>query len=127
MGSDSCRNTINLELDRSFTGVLILTTPVKIRTYTKNYTNAKSLSVNKTSVTIKKGKTFKLKAKVKKLKKSKKLMPKKHVAKVRYLSTDTKIATVSSKGKIKGVKKGTCYVYAYAHNGVFKKIKVTVK
>ena len=64
---------------------------------------------------------------VKKLKKNKKLMPKKHVPTVRYLSTNTKVATVTSKGKIKGVKAGTCYVYAYAHNGVFKKITVTVK
>ena len=95
--------------------------------YTKRYTNAKSVKVKKTKVSIKKGKTFKIKAKVKKLKKGKKLMPTKHELKLRYLSTDTSIATVSKKGKIKGVKAGTCYVYAYAHNGVFKKITVTVK
>ena len=95
--------------------------------YTKRYTNAKSVKVKKTKVSIKKGKTFKIKAKVKKLKKGKKLMPTKHELKLRYLSTDSSIATVSKKGKIKGVKAGTCYVYAYAHNGVFKKIKVTVK
>ena len=95
--------------------------------YTKRYTNAKSVKVKKAKVSIKKGKTFKIKAKVKKLKKGKKLMPTKHELKLRYLSTDSSIATVSKKGKIKGVKAGTCYVYAYAHNGVFKKIKVTVK
>ena len=39
---------------------------------------------------------------------------------------NTSIATVSSKGVIKGKKKGTCYVYVYAQNGVYKKIKVTV-
>jgi len=94
--------------------------------YTKKYTNAKSVKVNKTKVSVKKGKKIKIKAKVKKLKKGKRLMPG-HEVKVRYLSTDTSIATVSGKGKIKGVKKGTCYVYAYAHNGVFKKITVTVK
>ena len=33
----------------------------------------------------------------------------------------------SSKGVIKGKKKGTCYIYAYAQNGVFAKIKVTIK
>ena len=93
----------------------------------KKYTNAKSISVNKTKVELKKGKTFKIKAKVKKLKKNKKLMPKTHVATIRYLSTDKKIATVSKKGKITAKGKGTCYVYAYAHNGVYKKIKVTVK
>ena len=43
------------------------------------------------------------------------------------LSTDTKVAKVTKKGVMKGVGKGTCYVYAYGHNGVSKKIKVTVK
>ena len=93
----------------------------------KKYTNAKSITVNKTKVELKKGKTFKIKAKVKKLKKNKKLMPKTHVATIRYLSTDKKIATVSKKGKITAKGKGTCYVYAYAHNGIYKKVKVTVK
>ena len=86
-----------------------------------------AVKVNKTKVTLKKGKTFKIKAKVIKVKKSKKLMPKKHVATVRYLSTNKKVATVSSSGKIKAAGKGKCNVYAYAHNGVCKKIKVTVK
>ena len=93
----------------------------------KKYTNAKSVTVNKTKVTLAKGKTFKVKAKVNKLKKSKKLMPKSHVATVRYLSTDKKIATVTKSGKIKAVGQGACYVYVYAHNGANKKIKVTVK
>ena len=46
---------------------------------------------------------------------------------VRYESTNTKIATVSKAGVVKAKKKGTCYIYAYAQNGVSKKIKVTVK
>lgn len=46
---------------------------------------------------------------------------------LRYESTDTKIAGVSSKGTIKARKKGTCYVYAYAQNGVCKTVKVVVK
>ena len=29
--------------------------------------------------------------------------------------------------KIKAVGKGTCYVYAYTQNGVYAKVKVTVK
>ena len=94
---------------------------------TKKYTNAKSVTVNKAKVTLAKGKAFKVKAKVNKLKKSKKLMPKSHVATVRYMSTDKKIATVTKGGKIKAVGQGACYVYVYAHNGANKKIKVTVK
>lgn len=78
----------------------------------------------KNKVQIKKGKTFKLAGK--QTPAVKKLKVKKHRA-VTYESTNTKIATVTKKGVIKGVGKGTCYVYAYAQNGVFAKIKVTVK
>ena len=46
--------------------------------------------------------------------------------KVMYESSNKKIATVTSKGRIKGIKKGVCYVYAYAQNGVAKKIRVTI-
>ena len=94
---------------------------------TKNYTNAKSVTVNKTKVTLKKGKTFKIKATVNKVSKKKKLMPKSHAPALRYITSDKKIATVNSKGKIKAKAKGKCTIYAYAHNGVSKKVKVTVK
>ena len=94
---------------------------------TKKYTNAKSVTVKKSKVTIKKGKTYKIKATVTKLKKKKKLMPTNHARKLRYLSTNKKIATVSKAGKIKARKKGTCCIYVYAHNGVGKLIRVTVK
>ena len=94
---------------------------------TKKYTNAKSVSVKKTKVTLKKGKTFKIKAKVKKVKKNKKLMPKSHAAKLRYMTSNKKIATVSKSGKITAKGKGKCTVYVYAYNGVSKQIKVTVK
>ena len=88
-------------------------------------TNYKKLTGNKKKVTIKKGKTFKFKVK-KKTKMNKKGKVKNH-RKIKFESTNAKIATVNSKGKIKGKKKGTTYVYAYAQNGVFAKIKVKVK
>ncbi len=75
-------------------------------------------------VSISKGKTFKLAGK--QTPAVKKLTVKKHRA-VTYESSNPKIATVSKKGVIKGKKKGSCYVYAYAQNGVFAKIKVTIK
>lgn len=81
---------------------------------------------NVTKVTVKKpkklkvGKSFKLKAK----QKGKKV--RKH-RKICYESTDSAVATVTSGGKIKAVSKGTCYVYAYAQNGMYKRVKVTVK
>ncbi|MBO4863898.1 MAG: hypothetical protein J5517_06010 [Eubacterium sp.] len=77
-----------------------------------------------TNITIKKGKKLTLYASTKPV--SKKLKVKKHVA-IRFESTDTKTATVSKKGVIKAKAKGTCYIYVYAQNGVYKKIKVTVK
>ena len=54
-------------------------------------------------------------------------MPPQHVKQIRYLSTNKKIATVTKGGKIKAKKKGTCYIYVYAHNGISKKIKVIVR
>ena len=90
--------------------------------------NHKSVTVKKSVLTkakrLKKGKSLKLEAKA--VPQSLKLKVKKHVE-VRYESTNKKIATVSKKGVVKAKKKGSCYVYAYAQNGVCKKIKVTVK
>ena len=83
-----------------------------------------SKSVIKKAKKLKVGKSLKLKAKA--VPQAKKLKVKKHVA-VRYESTDVNIATVSKKGVVKAKSKGTCYVYAYAQNGVFKTIKVVVK
>ena len=90
--------------------------------------NHKKVTVSKSVIRkakkLKVGKSLKLKAKA--VPQSKKLKVKKHVA-VRYESTDVNIATVSKKGVVKAKNKGTCYVYAYAQNGVFKAIKVVVK
>ena len=78
----------------------------------------------KNKTVIKKGKTFKLKGK--QIPAKKKLKVKKHRA-IKYESTNTKIATVNKKGVVKGKKKGKCYVFVYSQNGVFAKIKITVK
>ena len=72
----------------------------------------------------KKGKTIKLKAKAKA--ESRKLKVKKHRAS-KYETSNPKVAKVNGKGAVKGVGKGTCFVYAYAQNGAFKRVKVTVK
>ena len=75
-------------------------------------------------VTVKKGKSLKLRVTVKPF--SKKLKVKKHVA-PRYESSNTKIATVNAKGVIKAKKKGSCKIYVYAQNGILKQVSVTVK
>ena len=84
--------------------------------------NTKSVKLNKKKVKLKKGKTFKLKATLK----NGKLKVSKH-RKVAYETANPRVATVSNSGKVKAVGKGTCYVYAYAQNGVFAKCKITVK
>ena len=93
---------------------------------TAKFTNAKGVKVNRKKVALSKGKTFRLKAKVRKLDRSKRLMPKGHAARVRYLSSDTSVATVSAKGKVRARSKGECTVYVYAHSGVYKKVRVEV-
>lgn len=81
-------------------------------------------SVLKKARTLGQGKTLKLGAKA--LAKSKKLKVKKHAA-IRYESSNPAIAAVTAKGVVKGSAKGSCYIYAYAQNGVCKKITVTVR
>ena len=76
----------------------------------------------KSTITIKKGKTARISATTVKEKKSFKTY-----RKLSYETSNRKIATVSSKGVIKGIRKGTCYVYVYAQNGVSRKVKVVVK
>jgi hypothetical protein len=48
--------------------------------------------------------------------------------KIRWLSSNTSLVTITKSGYIHSQgKAGACYVYAIAHNGYAKKIKVTVK
>lgn len=83
----------------------------------------KKVTVNKKAFTLKKGKTATIKAKAI----ASKGTFKKYTSNIRYVSTNTSIATVSKKGVIKAKAKGKCYVYCYAQNGLYKKVKVTVK
>ena len=87
----------------------------------------KDVRVNKEKVTLKTGTSYKIKASMLKVAKHKKLMPTTHAPKIRYLSSNKKIATVSKKGKITAKKKGSCKVYAIAVNGKSKIVKVIVK
>ena len=85
------------------------------------YGNPKKVNAKK-SLKLKKGKKKKIRAKLICKKKTKT-----HISKFRYESSNAKIVTVNKKGKIKALKKGKCYIYVYAQNGFFKKIKITVK
>ena len=92
----------------------------------KRYTNPKKVIVKKQSVSLKKGKTSKIKARVAKRVKGKKLLPKSYGPKLRYVSSNESIATVSKRGKITAKAKGTCLIYVCAINGMRKPVKVTV-
>lgn len=83
----------------------------------------KKVTVNKKAFTLKKGKKTTIKAKAI----ASKGTFKKYTSNIRYVSTNTSVATVSKKGVIKAKAKGKCYVYCYAQNGLYKKVKVTVK
>ena len=91
--------------------------------------NDKSVSVaSKTkkkvnTVTLKVGKTYQLTVKTRKESGVQKV---KRYRKIKYESSDTGIATVTAKGKIQAVKEGKCYAYAYAQNGLYSRVKVTV-
>jgi len=90
-------------------------------------TNYRKVSISKSVVSkakkLKSGKTLKLKARQIKQGSGK---VKKHRA-LKYESSNANIATVSKKGVVKARAKGSCYVYAYTQNGVYKRVKVTVK
>ena len=92
----------------------------------RKYTNVKTVKAGKTSYTVRKGKTAKVKVKLVLADAKKKLFGG-HCSKLRYVSSDKSIAAVSKKGVIKGKAKGSCSVYVYAKNGRYKKLKVTVK
>ena len=85
------------------------------------YGNPVKLQTKPSLVSVKSGKKIKLNVKAagKKMNKASK--------KVRYISANPSIAKVSKKGIVTGGRRGTCYVYCVAWNGLSKKIKVRVK
>ena len=74
--------------------------------------------------TLKVGKSIKINAKVV-LSKDKKCRW--HTAKIRYLVSDTKVVSVSTKGKIMAKSVGEATVYAITQNGAMAKVKVIVR
>ena len=88
-------------------------------------TNARKVTVKKPKVVLKPKKTSVIKASIQKENQKKNLLQ--HAVKFRYYTDDYRVATVNKKGKIKAVAAGKCNIYVIANNGVYKKIKVTVK
>jgi uncharacterized repeat protein (TIGR02543 family) len=91
-------------------------------------TNVKSVKAKKHSISLKKGKSYTLKASVSKVNKKKAFFDETHCGLLRYLSADSKIASVDyNTGKIKAKKAGKTTVYVLGVNGIRDKAVVTVK
>lgn len=81
---------------------------------------ATGVKLNKTGITLKKGKSYQLKATV---------TPSGASKSVKWTTNKKAVATVTSKGKVTAKKKGTCYITCTANDGSkkYKKCKVVVK
>lgn len=88
------------------------------------YGNPTKVALSSKKCTLNKGKTFNLKNRVKVYSSKKVLL---HTDKVRYVSSDSRVAKVNSRGRIIAEKAGSCNIYAIAQNGRAAKIIVTVK
>ena len=93
--------------------------------YDEKYCNTRSVTLNKTSLTLRVGRSRAIKASLEGVKRGKR--PLQHVRKVRWYSSDSNVATVDGNGKVRAVGKGRCTVWAIANNGVRASAKITVK
>lgn len=100
--------------------MLAVSPSVHIATKGGSYANPKNLSLRNKTMRLKRGKSASIQSKINYRN------VQVHVD-LRYASSDRKVATVSKSGKIKARSKGSCYIYAYAQNGISKRIKVIVK
>ena len=94
-----------------------------IATTGKKHAYARNLQVNRTNVVLNRGKRTALRTKV--IYSSGKIQN--HIAAVRFSSSNSRVATVNSRGIISARNKGTCIIYCYAPNGVRKNVRVTVR
>ena len=86
------------------------------------YGNPSKILNVKSKITLKKGKQYKLKPKMKTDNKACL-----YFRPFRYETDNKKIAVVTKKGVVKAKKKGKCNIYVYAQNGLFKKVVLKVK
>lgn len=91
----------------------------------ENRTNPKTITLNKTEVSLKQGKTTKIKGTVTGVVSGKKLME--HEVTLRFATSNKKVATVDANGKITAVGKGWCRIYVVAENGLWQIVEVTVR
>ena len=88
------------------------------------YTDVSKVKLtSKSKVVLKKGKKSTIKVTLEKADKKLKLKSKS----LKYVSSNSKVVTVNSKGKITAKKKGKATIYVIAKNGKLAKVTVTVK
>ena len=87
------------------------TIKAKVAGSESKYTNAASISPEKSKYTVKAGETLTVKAETVLADPARKLMANKYTPEFRYLSTDKSVAKVSKDGTVTGVSEGTCYVW----------------
>ena len=90
------------------------------------YANAKSITVNPTSVTLEPGKTATLKATTK-IYNNKKHIKMSHGAATRYVSDNPTVASVDANGVVTAKNEGTATIYVQDIGGLWCKTVVTVK
>lgn len=93
---------------------------VATKTISVSCTLVKSVKTNVSTKKLKKGKTFNIRYTVSPSNAT--------IKKVKFTSSNKKIATVTSNGKIKAIKRGTCYIKVAATDGSkkYKKVKIVV-
>ena len=96
---------------------------IYIATKGGKYVNATKVKLTKSRLKMTVGKKANIKAKAVK---NKGIM-KNFTKSIRYISSDTSICTVNSKGRVKGIKAGTAKIYCYTQNGIYKTVKVQVR
>ncbi len=102
--------------------IITISKTVHATTLSKKYGIAQKVKVNKSTVNLAAGGTFKLKAK--EVNVSRKIQVHRAIC---FESTDTDIATVDKKGRIKAISSGECKIYIFAQNGKFTTCKVIVE
>ena len=95
--------------------------------YQPRATNPASIKVPQSILTMNVKQAYFIKPTVTKANKKLALLPSWHTAALRYISSDTQVATVNSSGKIVTKGRGSCKVYVMAQNGLAAEILVSVR